>query len=126
MISDNNNKLQLGDCELKVIPSEKGYTLILDNGKDPEVPVMDLVASPWTVGRVSGYTISAMIHHDYDEPRYITKHPLLHPADRPSVVKLEDGRLYCRKCGQYVENTANEEMRKEGAFAYSHSCPAED
>ena len=30
--------------------------------------------------------------------------------------------LFCDKCGCWVPNTANHEMRKEGFYAHSHSC----
>ncbi len=30
--------------------------------------------------------------------------------------------LYCEDCGCWVPNTANYEMKKEGMFAYSHTC----
>ena len=30
--------------------------------------------------------------------------------------------LYCDECGCWIPNTANTEMRKEGAIAYSHFC----
>lgn len=30
--------------------------------------------------------------------------------------------LYCSKCRCWVPNTANYEMKKEGAFAYTHFC----
>lgn len=30
--------------------------------------------------------------------------------------------LYCYSCGEWVPNTANSEMKKEGAFSYSHIC----
>ena len=30
--------------------------------------------------------------------------------------------LYCFSCNQWVPNTANSEMKKEGCFSHSHSC----
>lgn len=30
--------------------------------------------------------------------------------------------LYCFDCGTWVPNTANYEMKREGAFAHSHAC----
>jgi len=30
--------------------------------------------------------------------------------------------LYCYDCGEWVPNTANHEMAREGYFAHSHSC----
>ena len=32
--------------------------------------------------------------------------------------------LYCYDCGEWVANTANYEMQREGCFAHSHICKA--
>jgi hypothetical protein len=38
------------------------------------------------------------------------------------VIDVKDGRLFCFDCGEFISNTANFEMKKEGVFAHSHSC----
>lgn len=40
------------------------------------------------------------------------------------VVQMKDGCLYCLDCRERVMNTANNEMRMEGCFSYSHDCPS--
>ncbi len=48
--------------------------------------------------------------------------------DRTIGVELREGgqySLYCYDCGEWVPNTANAEMLKEGAFAHSHFCKEE-
>ena len=44
-----------------------------------------------------------------------------------SVRPRNDGpyNLYCFDCGEWVPNTANTEMLKEGMFAHSHVCVSE-
>jgi hypothetical protein len=46
------------------------------------------------------------------------------PHARIRVQPREGGRysLYCFECGEWVPNTANYEMQREGCFAHSHSC----
>ena len=42
-----------------------------------------------------------------------------------SDVRPRDGgrySLFCYDCRRWIPNTANHEMRKEGAYAYSHVC----
>lgn len=34
--------------------------------------------------------------------------------------------LFCYTCRRWIPNTANHEMRKEGYFAYDHSCYEEN
>lgn len=34
--------------------------------------------------------------------------------------------LFCYTCRRWIPNTANHEMRKEGVYAYSHSCCKEN
>lgn len=39
------------------------------------------------------------------------------------IVPTKDKGLFCFDCGKFIENTANEGMKREGYFAQSHSCP---
>jgi len=39
------------------------------------------------------------------------------------VVPTKKDGLFCFDCGEFISNTANHEMKREGVFAYSHSCP---
>lgn len=34
--------------------------------------------------------------------------------------------LFCHTCRRWIPNTANHEMRKEGAYAHSHLCFEKD
>lgn len=61
------------------------------------------------------------IAFDFDDETALIKRNLLYPKDRPNIV-MKNGKLYCRKCHCWVPNTANEEMKKEGCYAYSHIC----
>ena len=51
---------------------------------------------------------------------------LLTPEGRPDVIQLHSGKLFCKTCNCFVQNTANNEMRKEGFFAHSHVCGKRD
>ena len=44
--------------------------------------------------------------------------------EKRGVQPREGGRysLYCYDCGEWVPNTANHEMAREGYFAHSHRC----
>jgi len=39
------------------------------------------------------------------------------------VVPTKKAGLFCFDCGEFISNTANHEMTREGYIAYSHSCP---
>ena len=45
-------------------------------------------------------------------------------SDKRGVQPREGGpySLYCYDCGEWVPNTANHEMAKEGCFSHSHWC----
>lgn len=45
-------------------------------------------------------------------------------SDKRGVQPREGGpySLYCYDCGEWVPNTANHEMTKEGCFSHSHWC----
>ena len=51
-----------------------------------------------------------------------------YPENENNVLSVKGGRrsLYCRRCHTFVCNTANYEMRREGAIAYSHTCGRPD
>jgi len=38
------------------------------------------------------------------------------------VIQLREGQLVCLDCGEFVTNTANHEMKREGTYSHSHSC----
>lgn len=42
------------------------------------------------------------------------------------VVPTKKAGLFCFDCGEFIPNTANHEMKREGYFAHSHSCPKND
>jgi len=42
------------------------------------------------------------------------------------VIDIKDGRLFCFDCGEFILNTSNNEIDKEGVFSYSHSCTKND
>ena len=39
------------------------------------------------------------------------------------VVPTKKSGLFCFDCGEFISNTANHEMEREGYVSYSHSCP---
>lgn len=110
-----------GDLQLQIEESPDGYAIYLSDGKD-RVRALSLAATKLSIPGKDFFTYNVRVHRDYDDPIQAIQYDLLNPHDRPSVIQLPDGRLFCRKCRCYVPNTANWEMRKEGCFAHSHIC----
>jgi len=117
----NSCQIPLGEClSIDVRPTDKGCDIYIT---DAEGTVKALSINEKTVNYCGHKITSAMakVYYNTNE-RSFNSYELLLAQNLPSVIHLEDGRLFCRKCRCYVPNTANNEMRKEGVYAHSHVC----
>ena len=107
-----------------------GFSLELREGKDGFVNIFvhdDSGKAPvkaLSLGVRKGKLVSYPVVRrtiDYNGQHW-REEELLTPEGRPDVIQLHSGKLFCKKCRCFVQNTANNEMRREGFFAHSHVC----
>lgn len=125
---ENEIILPFGDMEIIITPtvpmSDKkfGYRLTLRKPGYKDTEALYLKGAIDCIAGNQYQSNIAVIPADFEDPTIAYVHGLLSPTNRPSVIQREDGSLYCTKCHCQVPNTANHEMRKEGAYAHSHIC----
>ena len=125
-LSTNGDHLfsfDIGSCKVHIRRAEDDSVKFVTEDGDGETLAFEMRDQKQKIGP---YELHRLVRRDacsYDDPWCFMENEVLLPKNKPSVIQLEDGRLWCRKCKCYVENTANSEMRKDGCYAYSHICP---
>ena len=113
----------VGSYKVHIRQAEDGSVKFVTEDSEGEALAFELRDQTQKIGPHELHRLVRREACSYDDPWCFVESELLLPEDKPSVIQLENGRLWCRKCKCFVENTANSEMRKEGCYAYSHFCP---
>ena len=117
--------LPFGELRLRLYQTNRGYQVCLFNPKTGrEGYTGEFITDSMRLKSFDETLISAWFSRaiDHDLPYTHLPDELLLPDNIDPVIMREDGTLFCTRCGQTVENTANSEMRKEGVYADSHVC----
>lgn len=120
-IGPDSVKFLMGDLKAELRRTPEGMDLYLSK-EGTRVQSLRLMSRERKVGDCRWTEVRAVIPQSLLEDGHAMVHGLLSPDDLPTVYMREDGKLYCRECRCTVPNTANHEMRREGAYAHSHVC----
>ena len=117
-------ELPFGALTLQIFDNGSGYNLKLKDNKGYVTTTASLIAIDHTFGKLKPifHSYHIGIAYDHYAPESQIFQELITPENQPNVIVKPDGTLWCTKCNCHVENTANAEMRKEGAIAYGHIC----